>query len=111
MCEKERSMNIQLYPGHYGNPFLTGPADRPPEPVSDTAVSRPGNYDRATFYVHPTSGSDDASFARILAKNITRQLTAQHAPDPEHLIRLKKQVADGSYQPDDMAIVQAMLKR
>lgn len=104
-------MNIQFYPGHYGNQFQTGPADRSPEPISDTIIPQTGNYDRVTFHTRPVSGSDDVSFARILAKSIAGQLTAQYAPDPEQFARLKKQVADGSYQTDDMAIARAMLTR
>ncbi|MFR8069352.1 MAG: hypothetical protein ACLU79_08800 [Clostridium sp.] len=103
-------MNIQPFSRPSGIQIPAAQTDRfSGSALSETA--RPVSYDRATFHTQAASASDDLSFARMLAKHITGQIMTERSPDPERIAQLRKQVADGSYCTDDMAIARAMMGR
>lgn len=103
-------MNIQFYTRQFGNPFQNRQPDRSPEAAGSETV-RPVRYDQATFHLTASKDQEDPSFARALAKSAARQITAQHSPAPDRIALLQKQVAEGTYQTDDMAIARAMFGR
>lgn len=103
-------MNIQFYTWHPGASLNTHPAARTSGLTGSENV-RPGSYDRVTFQTKEELVPGDTSFARTLAKRVTGQLTASHSPSPERIAELRRQIADGSYHPDEMAIAQAMFER
>lgn len=103
-------MNIQFYTWHSGNQIQTRQPDRSSETGTSETI-RPGSYDRVSFNTQTMSASEDTSFARVLAKNVTGQVMAQHSPSPERIAELRRQISDGSYRPDDMAIARAMMER
>lgn len=102
-------MNIQFYTWRAGG---ESPA-RSAAPASSPASAEPdpvmrGNYDRASFQSREDALWDDKTFARSLAKNVIGELAGSEGPRPERIAQLRREIAEGSYHPDAMAIADAM---
>lgn len=96
-------MNIRLYTNtDYQNYSRLSPASRKKAVSEKTS----GNFDTVTFQ-KTEAPSDDASFARMLTKQISSRV-GQEA-EPEKVARLRQQVASGNYRPDSAAIARRML--
>lgn len=76
---------------------------------SSAAISaKQSDLDQITFRCTKGISADETLFARSLAHGITDEVCQEHGISTDHVSRLKKEVADGTYNPDPMAIARAM---
>ena len=70
--------------------------------LSNNISAKPADLDRASFEYTEGISADETLFARSLAHSITEGVSV------EKVAQLKKQVEEGTYEPDPMAIARAM---
>ena len=77
---------------------------------SNIALSsaKPADLDRASFEYTEGISADETLFARSLAHSITEDVCREKGVSVEKVAQLKKQVEEGTYEPDPMAIARAM---
>ena len=70
--------------------------------------AKPADLDRASFEYTEGISADETLFARSLAHSITEDVCREKGVSVEKVAQLKKQVEEGTYEPDPMAIARAM---
>ena len=76
--------------------------------LSDNISAKPADLDRASFEYTEGISADETLFARSLAHSITEDVCSEKGVSVEKVAQLKKQVEEGTYEPDPMAIARAM---
>ena len=79
-------------------------------PLSDHISTKQADLDRASFENTEGISADETFFARSLAHGITEDVCREQGVSVEKVSQLKKQVEEGTYDPDPMAIAKAMFK-
>ena len=76
--------------------------------LSDNISTKPADLDRASFEYTEGISADETLFARSLAHSITEDVCREKGVSVEKVAQLKKQVEEGTYEPDPMAMARAM---
>lgn len=76
--------------------------------LSNNISAKPADLDRASFKYTEGISADETLFARSLAHSITEDVCREKGVSVEKVAQLKKQVEEGTYEPDPMAIARAM---
>ena len=76
--------------------------------LSSNISAKPAVLDRASFEYTEGISADETLFARSLAHSITEDVCREKGVSAEKVAQLKKQVEEGTYEPDPMAIARAM---
>ena len=76
--------------------------------LSDNISAKPADLDRASFEYTEGISADETLFASSLAHSITEDVCREKGVSVEKVTQLKKQVEEGTYEPDPMAIARAM---
>ena len=72
--------------------------------LSDNISAKLADLDRASFEYTEGISADETLFARSLAHSITEDVCRDRGVSVEKTAQLKKQVEEGTYEPDPMAI-------
>ena len=75
---------------------------------TEKLIDNRGFSDRASFEYTEGISADETLFARSLAHSITEDVCREKGVSVEKVAQLKKQVEEGTYEPDPMAIARAM---
>lgn len=103
-------MNIQFYTWRAGAENAARPSSPAPFPKKAFQMEK-SNYDQVDFSTREDTMFNDPEFARMLAKKVIGGLAGSAGSSPERIAQLRRQIAEGSYHPDDMAIAKAMIGR
>lgn len=88
------------------NPSYRTPVSVPRKRTAQSGKAQ-GNYDTVMINGPRTNQSEDAGFARILARTASAQI--REGASPERVRELGQQVSEGTYQPDPQKIAGRLL--
>lgn len=94
-------MKINPYTDRVSCPLRAASASQP----GTTGMPEAGSYD--TITVGAKTPSTESTFFDLLASRLSMEV--RHTAPPEKLDRLSRQVAEGSYQPDEDRIADSIM--